>query len=96
MRANLDLIIPGLFDLPVDVLDRAFLEKDLPAINQFLRYASPIENNIFELEPILSACMGWKNYPVLPFAQTPAAEIWFYRLPPGDHILYRGPASREG
>jgi hypothetical protein len=69
MRAKLDLIIPGLFDLPVDVLDSTFLEKDLPAINQFLRYASPIKNNIFELEPILSACMGWKNYPVLPFAQ---------------------------
>lgn len=69
MPAKLDLIIPGLFNLPVDVLDQAFLEKDLPAINQFLRYASPVKNLLYEMEPILSACMGWQNFPVLPFAQ---------------------------
>jgi len=69
MPAKLDLIIPGVFNLPVDILDPAFLEKDLPALNHFLRYARPVKNHLFELEPILSACMGWKNYPVLPFAQ---------------------------
>jgi len=69
MPTKLDLIIPGLFNLPVDDLEPAFLKKDLPALNQFLRYASPLKNKVFELEPILSACMGWQNYPVLPFAQ---------------------------
>jgi len=69
MGANLDLIIPGLFDLPVDTLDPAFLGKDLPALNRFLQYARPIKNQLFELESILSACMGWHDYPVLPFAQ---------------------------
>ena len=69
MRAKLDLIIPGLFNLPLDVLDPAFLVNDLPALNQFLQYARPISNQFFDLEPILSACMGWKNFPVLPFAQ---------------------------
>ena len=70
MPANLDLIIPGLFNLPVDTLDPAFLENDLPALNHFLRYATPVKNRFFELEPILSACMGWKDHPVLPFAQS--------------------------
>ena len=69
MSTKLDLIIPGLFNLPVDEIDSDFLEKDLPALNQLLRYARPIENNLYDLEPILSACMGWQDYAVLPFAQ---------------------------
>ena len=69
MRAKLDLIIPGLFNLPLDVLDPAFLVNDLPVLNQFLQYARPINNQFFDLEPILSACMDWQNFPVLPFAQ---------------------------
>jgi len=69
MRSSLDLIIPGLFNLPLAVLDPAFVEKDLPALNYFLRYASSISNQCFDLEPILSASMGWQNFPVLPFAQ---------------------------
>jgi hypothetical protein len=69
MRTRLDLIIPGLFNLPLDALDPAFLVNDLPVLNRFLQYAGPISNNFFELEPILSACMGWQNFPVLPFAQ---------------------------
>ncbi len=69
MSVRLDLIIPGLFDLPVDTLDPAFLKNNLPALNSFLRYARPGQNNVFELEPMLSACMGWKNDQLLPFAQ---------------------------
>jgi len=69
MSVRLDLIIPGLLDLPVDTLDPVFLKNNLPALNSFLRYARPGQNNVFELEPMLSACMGWKNDPQLPFAQ---------------------------
>jgi hypothetical protein len=68
MSARLDLIIPGLFDLPVDTLDPGFLEQKLPALNSFLRFARPGANDLFELEAMLSDCMGWKNNP-LPFAQ---------------------------
>lgn len=69
MSVQLDLIIPGLFDLPLETLDPAFLENSLPALNSFLRYARASKNSVFELEPILSDCMGWQNYQVLPFAQ---------------------------
>ena len=69
MPSQLDLIIPGLFDLPVDTLDPVFLEQKLPALNEFLRYARPSQNDVFELEAMLCACMGWENYQVLPFAQ---------------------------
>ncbi|MCZ6669049.1 MAG: hypothetical protein O6932_10335, partial [Gammaproteobacteria bacterium] len=61
MSVQLDLIIPGLFDLPLETLDPAFLENSLPALNSFLRYARASKNSVFELEPILSACMGWQN-----------------------------------
>jgi len=69
MRFKLDLIIPGLFNLPLDVLDPSFLVNDLPALNQFLQYASPINNQFFDLETMISASMGWQNFSVLPFAQ---------------------------
>ena len=69
MRAKLELIIPGLFNLPLDVLDPSFLVNDLPALNQFLQYASPINNQFFDLETMISASMGWQDFSVLPFAQ---------------------------
>jgi hypothetical protein len=69
MPANLELIVPGLFNLPVHSLPSAFLEQQLPSINRFLRYARAVDNDLFDLDSILSNCMGWKNCPILPFAQ---------------------------
>lgn len=69
MVAHIDLIIPGLFDIPVDELDAASLKLELPALNQLLRLGRPCINQVFDLESILIQCMGWSGLKTLPFAQ---------------------------
>ena len=70
MSVKLDLIVPGLMDLPVDVIDRSFLLNELPALNQILSYSKPVSNPHHDLESILSDCMGWPEHQKLPLAQT--------------------------
>jgi hypothetical protein len=74
MAVNVDLIIPGLFDLPVDALDPAFLKRDLPALNQILRFGQPCQNQAFDLESILIESMSWTGLQTLPFAQAYARQ----------------------
>lgn len=69
MQTQLDLIIPGLFNLPVETLDPVFLKTRLPELNHFLQYAGIKTNQLHDFEPILADCMGWLEYPALPFAQ---------------------------
>ncbi len=69
MVAHIDLIIPGLFDIPVDELDAASLKLDFPALNQFLRLGRPCLNQAFDLESILIQSMDWSGLKTLPFAQ---------------------------
>jgi len=74
MAVNVDLIIPGLFDLPVDALDPAFLKRDLPALNQILRFAQPCPNLAFDLDSMLIESMSWTGLQTLPFAQAYASQ----------------------
>ena len=74
MAVNVDLIIPGLFDLPVDELDPGFLNLELPALNRFLRFSRPCQNQAFDLEPMLIEAMGWTGLQTLPFAQAYAEQ----------------------
>jgi hypothetical protein len=69
MVVKVDLIVPGLFDLPVDELDPRFLKLELPALNQVLRFAQRRQNHAFDLESILIQAMGWTGLLTLPFAQ---------------------------
>jgi hypothetical protein len=69
MAVDVDLIIPGLFDLPIDELDSSFLKVDLPAINQFLRFGRLYGNKAFDLESMLIEALGWSGVRTLPFAQ---------------------------
>ena len=69
MIANIDLIIPGLFDIHVDELDSSFLRLDLPALNHVLRFGRPQVNQAFDLESMLIQSMGWSGLKTLPFAQ---------------------------
>jgi len=74
MAVNIDLIIPGLFDLPVDELDSSFLKLELPAFNQLLRFGRCYRNQAFDLESMLIDSMGWGDLQTLPFAQAYASE----------------------
>ena len=74
MAANIDLIIPGLLDLPVDELDSSFLKSELPALNQLLRFARCSPNRTFDFETMLLEAMGWSDLKTLPFAQAYASH----------------------
>lgn len=74
MAVKVDLIVPGLFDLPMDELDPGFLKLELPALNQVLRFARPSQNHAFDLESMLIQAMGWTGLQTLPFAQAYATQ----------------------
>lgn len=69
MTTNVDLIIPGLFDLPVDESDSSLLNLHLPAFNQILRFGRLLDNRAFDLETMLIESAGWTGLETLPFAQ---------------------------
>jgi len=74
MAVNINLIIPGLIDLPVDELDSSFLKLKLPALNQLLRFGRYHRNQAFDLESMLIDSMGWEDLQTLPFAQAYASK----------------------
>jgi len=74
MAVKVELIVPGLFDLPVDELDPGFLKFELPALNQVLRFARPCQNHAFDLESMLIQALGWTGQQTLPFAQAYATQ----------------------
>jgi len=74
MAVNVDLIVPGLFDLPVNALDPSFLKLELPALNQILRFGQPCRNQAFDLESMLIESMGWSELRTLPLAQAYARQ----------------------
>ncbi|MFT5659206.1 MAG: hypothetical protein ACI9KN_002489, partial [Gammaproteobacteria bacterium] len=69
MSTHIDLVLPGLFNVPLHEIDADFLSNQLPALNQLLTYANPTPNNHYEFEAILADCIGLDGYQTLPFAQ---------------------------
>ncbi|MHC4221086.1 MAG: hypothetical protein ACYST9_01580, partial [Planctomycetota bacterium] len=74
MAVNIDLIIPGLFDLPLDELDSSFLKFELPALNRLLRFGRRYRNQAFDLDSMLIDSMGWNDLQALPYAQAYASK----------------------
>ena len=69
MTVNVDLIIPGLLDIPVEELDPSFVKTGLPGLNHLLGFSRSYQNRAFDLESILIQSMGWSGLKTLPFAQ---------------------------
>ncbi|MFV2033276.1 MAG: hypothetical protein ACC663_12340, partial [Gammaproteobacteria bacterium] len=84
MRASVELIIPGLFHLPLHEFDPAFLQRDLPSLDYILRYANRVKTDVYELEPVLAECLG------LPASQKLGLVHAYVEDPPSDgasHLL---------
>lgn len=67
--AHVELIIPGLFDLPLNELDREFLERNLPCLNAILRYGVRLNNQAYDLDSMLAQSLGLSPKQSLPLAQ---------------------------
>ncbi len=68
MSASIELIIPGLFKLPLHEFDSGFLGRELPALNYILRYATRVNNQVYEFEPMLTESLGLSGIQCLPLA----------------------------
>lgn len=69
MSTHVDLVLPGLFNLPLNEFEPAFLKSRLPALNQLLSCSNTVPNDLVEFEPIIADCMGLAECQTLPFAQ---------------------------
>ena len=58
MNAGIQLVLPGLFDLPLDELEPGFLDSALPELNRLLRFGNPIDNRAFSLDDSIAGALG--------------------------------------
>ena len=65
---QVDLVVPGLFQLPGHELDANFLARQIPSLNRMLRFASPVSNSLVDFDSILADCLGLENSQGIPFA----------------------------
>jgi len=73
MSAGLQIILPGLFDLPLDELDSGFVKHELPALNRILGLATALDNQDFSIDAILQRALALTS-PGLAVAQAFADE----------------------
>jgi hypothetical protein len=69
MRAHIDLVIPGLFNLPLEEFAPDFLASNLPSLNKILSHSNSIPNDQHDFESIIAGSLGLTGRQTLPFAQ---------------------------
>ena len=76
MRGRIDIVLPGLCDLPTGELDPTLLANGLPSLNRLLRLATPLPNRAFTIAAILRAVLQLDNDEIssLPLAQACAVD----------------------
>jgi hypothetical protein len=78
-KSQIDLVIPGLFDLPLYEIDEAALQQQTPALHHLLRFARRQSNNRFDIDEILIDTLGLKQK-ALPYAHACQATESGYSL----------------
>ena len=56
----MQLILPGLFDLPLDELESGFVTAELPALNRILGLSTARENQYYTIDAMLSRALSLK------------------------------------
>jgi hypothetical protein len=69
MSTHIDLVIPGLFNLPLEEFAPDFLSSNLPTLNKLLSYSNSIQNEQTDFESIIAGSLGLTGRQTLPFAQ---------------------------
>ena len=78
MSAKVQIVLPGLFDLPLHELEPELLRQKLPHLNRILRLATAKPNKAYTIDAILNAALGLQDsvspaQPGLPMAPAFAA-----------------------
>jgi hypothetical protein len=70
MNRKAQLILPGLFDLPLEELEPGFVDDELPHLNRILRLATPRANREYSIDAILRSALALQPTDAgLPLAQ---------------------------
>ena len=70
MTAAVQLVLPGLFDLPLHELEPGFVDAELPSLNRLLGLATPRMNRDYSIDAMLGSALGLSlSAPALPMAQ---------------------------
>ncbi len=68
MTKTIDVILPGLFQLPLAEFDDDFLADGLASLNQILRFAHKKANHLQDFDAIFADSLGLAEYGQLPLA----------------------------
>lgn len=68
MIPRIDVILPGLFQLPLAEFNEDFLTDELPALNHILRFAQTHTNRIQDFETLFADSLGLECEGILPLA----------------------------
>ncbi len=69
MPGRVEIVLPGLFELPVEELESDFLRSELPHLNQFLSQANVISGKSRNIDAIIFEILRWEQTVGLPLAQ---------------------------
>lgn len=76
MRARSQVILPGLFDLPLAELAAGLIAERLPNLNRVLRYATPRPNRAYSIDAILRNALEFGESPAHAFSSLPLAQAF--------------------
>jgi hypothetical protein len=69
MPARVQIVLPGLFDLPLEELEPDLLVNELPHLNRLLRFGTPRSSRSYSIDEILKITLGFDDPAGLPLAQ---------------------------
>ncbi len=82
MPGKIELLLPGLFDLPLSELPPGLISGELPALNRILRLSSPRSNSAFSIDTMLRQALALESSSKHAQLSLPLAHI--ETMPPGE------------
>ncbi|MDH3761646.1 MAG: hypothetical protein OEU50_11745 [Gammaproteobacteria bacterium] len=76
MPANIQLVLPGLFDLPLSELSPRLLSEQLPALNRILRLANTRANSAFTIDAMLRQLLALDSSAAETASSLPLAQAY--------------------
>ena len=64
MTSGVHILLPGLFDLPLEELDAEFINRKLPCLNRILGRASTRENSDYSLDDLIANAIASRNFEI--------------------------------
>jgi hypothetical protein len=63
VNRGVQIILPGLFDLPLDELEAGFVTAELPLLNRILGLSTTHQNQVYSIDAMLSSALALRSTP---------------------------------